>query len=63
MKVFAELFRERSSYVKTQIIQTVSIVLMNIQREHSLCKYTILFQTAPLIQPRITYCMVLQGFS
>jgi hypothetical protein len=42
MKVFAELFRERSSYVKTQIIQTVSIVLMNIQREHSLCKYTLL---------------------
>lgn len=38
MKLFVEVFRERSSAVKCQVIQSVSILLMNISKRASLCE-------------------------
>jgi hypothetical protein len=38
MRTLVELFRERSSFVRVQIIQTVSIILMNINNQRSLCE-------------------------
>ncbi|RYE83647.1 MAG: hypothetical protein EOO65_03595 [Methanosarcinales archaeon] len=37
MKMFLDLFHSRSSAVRVQIIQTVSIMLMNITNQRSLC--------------------------